>query len=211
MTRIAFLPLLLALALESAPQDRLGIGFAMVEVSAGVRLDLFDSASATESVATIEIVERNGDLVIAPASDWLRPETLWLDYSLFVFRVVTVSGDAYEVVVNEGRGGRSGSCPQRAVEFRPRASTFLVEDVTGLNRLSPATDPLRATPALNAETIPYAAEADGWDCLAVAEVRGAWVRVKLSDLCTHGGAEPVDGWVRWRDGDRLLIGYGLTC
>lgn len=204
----------LALCIGARPPDRLGIGIATVDVAQGTRIDLFDGPDSQTPVATVEIEEDAARLTFIlslSSPDWLRPETLWLDYSLFAFRVVAATDDAYEVVVDGETGRTLWIRRQPAVEYKPWAR-YLVENVTGLSRLSPASNPLRAFPDAAAPVVPYSgSEAKGWDCLAVAEVRGEWARVRLSDLCAFGGAEPVDGWVRWRDGDDLLIGYGLTC
>lgn len=212
------LPLLLlsasALLLGTQPPDRLGLGIATVEVTDGTRLDLFETPDSSTPLATVEIEEDAANLtfVLSPASpDWLRPETLWLDYSLFAFRVVTATDAAYEVVVNQETGRTLWLRRQSSVEFKPW-KRYLVENVTGFSRIAPESNPLRALPNDAAIVIPYSgSEEHGWECLAVAEVEGDWVRVRLSDLCAYGDAKPVDGWLRWRVGDELLIGYGLTC
>ena len=211
--RLALLPLALALLAGSHAPDPLGLGFVTVTPNDGVRLDLFDAPGGAVPAATvaIESTPTSFALVVRPAQAVeVRPAVLWPDYSLFAFRVVALADGAYEVVVDEETGRTLWLRAQPTVVYKPWEQ-YLVEDVTGFSRLDPAA-PLRATPRADAPAVPYdAPEEHGWDCLAVAEVQGEWVRVRLSDLCAFGDTAPVDGWLQWRDGDRLLIGYGLTC
>ena len=215
MSSLLLLPALaLLLGATEAPPEVVGLGIASVSVETGVRLDLFAEPDATDPVLTVELVEDPSILSIVLASEapeWFRPETLWLDYSLFTFRVVSATDAALEVVVDAEGGRTLWLRRQPAVEFKPWVQ-FLVEDVTGFSRVDPASNPLRVSPDPSASIIPYSgSEYHGWECLAVAEVRGEWARVRLSDLCAFGDTEPVDGWVRWRDQNELLIGYGMTC
>ena len=216
MTRSLLLLPALALLLSSvhASPEVIGLGIASVSVESGVRLDLLAEPDATAPFLTVELVEDPSVQSIALASEapeWFRPETLWLDYSLFTFRVVGETEAALEVVVDAESGRTLWLRRQSGVVFKPWAQ-FLVEDVTGFSRVDPASNPLRESPDPSASVIPYSgSEYHGWECLAVAEVRGEWARVRLSDLCAFGDTEPVNGWVRWRDEDELLIGYGMTC
>ena len=186
----------------------------MVTVEPGVRLDLLTDPEAARPVLTVELVEDPTvqSIALAPGvPDWFRPETLWLDYSLFTFRVVGETESALEVVVDADTGRTLWLRRQPGVVFKSW-SRFLTEDVTGFSRLDPASNPLRMSPDPSAPVVPYSgSEEQGWECLAVAEVRGPWARVRRSDLCAFGDAEPVDGWVRWRDENELLISYGMTC
>lgn len=212
LLRLPALALLLGAA-QPAPVG-VGLGIASVSVEDGVRLDLFAEPDAAEPALTLDLVEDPSLRSIALAEEapaWFRPETFWLDSSLFTFRVVRATDAALEVVVDDESGRTLWLRRQPAVAFKPWAQ-FLVEDVTGFSRLDPASNPLRASPRSSAPVIAYSgSEKHGWECLAVAEVRGPWARVRLSELCAFGETEPVDGWVRWRDENEMLIGYGMTC
>lgn len=200
----------LLLAVAAPPTDRLGTGIATVEVADGVRLDFFAAPGNRLPVATVHLREDAAaqTLVLDPPNA-LRPITLWLDYALLAFRVHTVAADAFEVVVDEATGQTRWLRAQPGLVYKPWAQ-YLVENVTAFDRLDAATNPLRAAPDPHAAPLPYEAPGDR-DCFAATEVRGEWVRVTYAELCMPDDAPPLDGWVRWRDADALLIGYGLAC
>lgn len=212
MRHLLALPALVVL-LSAAPPERLGVGIAVVDVVPGVRFGLFEAPGDAVPVATVDIVadEANHTVALGPsAPDWLHPETLWLDYSVFTFRVVRVTDEAMEVVVDTQAGRTLWLRPQPGIEFKPW-TRYLVENVTALERLDPASNPLRAGPDASAPSVPV--EPGETDCFAAVEVRGEWARVETSDLCSGDpNVVPVEGaWVRWQDGTRLLIGYGTSC
>lgn len=192
--------------------ERLGVGIATVSVEPGVRIALFETPGATEPLEHVGFVWDAPHSTIRLSEEspvWLRPDLFSPDYFLFTVRVLTVTDTALEVVVDVESGRTLWMRTHPAVVYKPWAQ-YLVEDVTGFDRLNAETNPLRASPGPDAPGIPYASQ-DGWDCLAVAEVRGDWLRVRRSDLCYSEDVPPVDGWIRWRDGETLLISYGLIC
>ena len=208
--RLAPLVLLAAL-LAGAPPPTLGLGFATVAVDDGLRLDLFDApGGAAPPAASVGVVLSSpAALVVRPGgAARVEPAEWWPDFGLLAFRVVAVADGAVEVVVDEASGRTLWLRDGPAVTYKPWAR-YLVEDVTGFDRLDPARNPVRAEPHPGAPVV--AGGAEPWGCVAAAEVRGEWVRTRRSDLCPPDAAGAPDGWVRWRDGDRLLIAYGLTC
>lgn len=202
----------LLLGYDTLPPERVGLGIASIHVAPGVRFGLFSSPDAADPVATVDLVEDPSiqSVVLGPSTpEWLRPETLWLDYSLLAFRVLREAESALEVVVDTASGRTLWLHRQPEITFKPWAQ-YLVEDVTALYRIDPTTNPLRMTPDASAAVVPH----EGGDCFAAVEVRGEWARVQTSELCLYEGSdvEPVeDAWVRWHDGTRLLISYGLLC
>ena len=209
--RFALLPVALALLVGAHTHGPLGLGAATVALVDDARLSLFDAPGGVVPVATVEITSTpyTFEISVRPAqAAVVRPLELSPDFGLFAFRVVAVADGAYEVVVDEETGRTLWLRAHPAVTYKPWAE-YLVEEVTGFDRLD-RTTPLRTAPRADAAAVPYEPpEPYGWDCLAVAEAQGEWVRVRRSGLCYD--AEPVDGWLRWRDGDDLLISYGLTC
>lgn len=208
--------LLLAALLADArspipPGAPLGLGFATVAVDDGLRLDLFDApGGAAAPVAQVEVVlSPPAALVVRPGGAVrVEPAEWWPDFGVLAFRVVAVAEGAVRVVVDEASGRTLWLRDGPAVAFKPWAR-YLIEDVTGIDRLDPARNPVRVSPHAGAPVVTGGARP--WRCVAVAEVRGEWVRLRRSDLCPPGPAGAPDGWVRWRDGDRLLVSYGLTC
>ena len=166
-----------------------------------------EASSDTAFVLRFGAPEEGYPLIDAP--DWFEGGGALPDFNLLQFPVLEAGDRRLRVRTADGPYwvDRSG-----AVAYLPW-ETFLVERVTGLDRLDPNANPLRASPDSTAEALPFTPPSeDGWECLAIREVRGVWARVEWSALCV-GDEEmpPLDGWIRWREGDRLLIDYGLVC
>ena len=157
-----------------------------------------------------------GNRLTAPAPAWLRPESWWPNYYLFAFHALEARGDWARVVVHEETGRTLWLRTGGAVAFMPWEA-FLTERVTIVQREDAEANPVRTAPEADAKRaeLPEIIAGEDWigDCWVPAEVRGDWVRVQPSDLCRANWTEPAEplGWIRWREGDRLLITWGLIC
>ena len=79
--------------------------------------------------------------------------------------------------------------------------TFLL-DVVAVEVIDAAANPIRVKPLDQAGIL---AEAPGHPLPPLA-IRGSWMQVSTGDLADRIAPS---GWIRWRDGDRLLIRYSL--
>lgn len=144
-------------------------------------------------------------LEIATAPSWFAPETVKLDYDLLLFRALSVTRDWVEVIVNESLE-RPRSFPRTAwvtresLQFIPWAEFLL--DVYSVEPRDPATNPLRSGPDAS---FPEVAASDGRDFHVIA-VQGSWILVEDTDA--HETAA-LRGWLRWREGDTLVVLYWL--
>jgi hypothetical protein len=103
-----------------------------------------------------------------------------------------------EVVVNR-ETGQTRWVDRQAVEFFEWPD-FLLKAVA-VEALDPEANPIRSGPD---ESTPILSSAPA-DLRPVA-VRGSWLQVSTAGLADR--IVPT-GWIRWRDGDRLLVSYSL--
>ena len=165
-----------------------------------------EASSDTAFVLRFGAPEEGYPLIDAP--DWFEGGGALPDFNLLQFPVLKPGKERLQVRTADGSYWVARS---PAVVYLPWA-TFLVDRVTGFDRLDPVANPLRAAPSVAAGVVPFPPqEGEGWECLAVREVKGDWARVERSELCWREEMPPLDGWIRWREGDRLLIDYGLVC
>ena len=135
------------------------------------------------------------DIMTAPP--WFVPEVLKMDYDMLFLRAITLTKNWVEVVVNR-LTGETRWIDAQAVRFVdwPR---FLL-DMATVEMLDAAANPIRVKPLDYAGIL---AEAPGIP-LQVLAIQGSWMQVS-----TNGVADRIvpTGWIRWRDGDQLLISY----
>ena len=131
---------------------------------------------------------------ILEAPPWLVPEHLKMDYEIFHLRVLTLTPSWAEVVGNSTTGetwwvARTGGQFVAWPEFLVNASA-----VFPFGEIRIHARPLDDSPVLAATT----------SSLEPLAVRGDWLKVSISTLADR---MPPEGWLRWRDGERLLVGY----
>ena len=207
-----------AQAQRAAPE--LGLGFVVVEARTvargGEALAFFAAPDARRSAFTVRLD------TFRQASDPLVWATLvrggavqpWEEGKMLAeFGILHLPAyrEAHGRVQTEVQGKKAWLDARPGVAIVPWED-YLVRYVTGFDRIEPAKNPLRSAPDASASAVLFAPpEGHGWECLAVAEVRGEWARVRWSELCWARDLPAVDGWIQWRAGSRLLIDYGLVC
>ena len=147
---------------------------------------------------------------IASAPPWLVPEELVLDYDAFLLRIVTVSQNWLEVVVNMSEElprstPRTMWVLRNAVEFYPWAE--FLPNVAFVEPLDPQANPVRVGPDEETDRTAHA------PALRPIALQGDWLLV-FTD--SDADRVPPLGWIRWRAPDpsvtggyRLLIAYSL--
>ena len=151
-----------------------------------------ESATVTDSVTVAP--GRPGAFTSAPP--WFLPEVLDAARGRAALRVVTLAADWVEAVANRADGRRVWLRRDR-VEVVPWPDVLLASLVT---LRDPAAHPLRTRPSVEAPVL--ASTPEGWR-LRVMAVRGDWLLVSTLGLADR---IPPSGWVRWTDGERLLVG-----
>lgn len=136
--------------------------------------------------------EHNVDIAYAPP--WFMPELLKLDYDILYMRAQTLTRRWIEVVVNR-QTGETRWIDRSAVTFTDWSGFLL--DVVAVEVVDPEANPVRSGP----DTI-TAVLSTAKGPLRPLAVSGSWMQVSTSGLADR--IVPT-GWIRWRDGDRLLI------
>ncbi|MCK9480137.1 MAG: hypothetical protein M0R38_00040 [Bacteroidia bacterium] len=141
-------------------------------------------------------------------TEWLKPEILWLDYSQFVFRCITVQDNWLKVIVNNENGETLWLKKNDLTTFRNWED--YLKEMFGVARLPDRKQKIRSLPTDNSEEIIY----QGRDCFQVKSMRGDWIEIFTADHCDEGYTDSKtkikSGWIRWRQGNNLLIEYFTT-
>ncbi len=135
---------------------------------------------------------------IKSAPPWFWPEVMKLDYDLLFLRAKTLTRNWIEVVVNR-ETGQTRWIDRHAVECI-HWPTFLL-NVVAVEVNDPEGNPVRVKPLDHASVL-----ADATLSLQSLAIQGSWLQVS-----TNGLADRIapTGWIRWREGDRLLISFSL--
>ncbi len=204
---------LLLVAVSTAPsepfaQDRgdapMGLGIAAPLLESGLPLYFRSGPEFDAAVADSVTFSGTGNsLDIATAPPWLVPEHLKLDYQIFLFRVVSISRHAVELLVNK-TSGKTAWVHRADVTFRSWPEFF--SEVFSVEQLDVAANPVRPRPFTYSDPLSVQPDA-GSGFLDVLQVRGDWLQVQqIGDAMDPVGPP---GWIRWRDGEQLLISWSL--
>ncbi|HLA64857.1 MAG TPA: hypothetical protein VK610_10550 [Rhodothermales bacterium] len=180
----------------------IGLGIAQVTPVPGGALRFYAEPGEgvrPEDVVPADIVTfRRGvpSVEIATAPPWLVPEHLKMDYELFHLRVLTLTPDWVEVVGN-ATTGQSIWVARMDVTFIAWPEFLL--GVAAVEVYDSEANPVRYVPHPEGGVLSSRPGA-----LPPLAVRGDWLRVATRDLADR---IPPSGWVRWRDGDFLLLTY----
>lgn len=76
--------------------------------------------------------------------------------------------------------------------------------------LSSSPQKIRTEPDERSQEIEY----HGTDCFVVKSMKGEWIEIATPAYCDEdltGSTTPIkSGWIKWRDGDKLIIEYFTT-
>ncbi len=188
-----------ALARSELP---LGLGIASVAPMPGGVLQFYNppraSQAADDAVPTESVRFAAGlpAVDIAEAPPWFEPEYVKMDYELLHLRVLTLTPDWVEVIGNS-RTGQTRWVRRADVRFASWPEHYL--GVAAVRIFDPKSNPVRERPLDDAPVLATTGES-----LPPRAVRGDWLQVSIPHLAD---GIPREGWVRWRRGDRLLLGY----
>lgn len=139
---------------------------------------------------------------------WLKPEVLWLDYSALNFRCKTKAKGWYEVIVNNQTGKTFWIKNNRLTEFLSWES--YLKNMFGIQRISNFKQAIKKSPAKNSSETKYV----GKDCFQVKSMKGEWIEIFTPHYCKDGYTDSKtkiqSGWIKWKNGNILLIHYFIT-
>ncbi|MCK4979581.1 MAG: hypothetical protein KAS62_04250, partial [Candidatus Delongbacteria bacterium] len=141
--------------------------------------------------------------------EWLKPEALSLDYSAFTFRCVEEKDNWLEVIVNN-ENGKTYWLKKTDLTIFYSWENYLKE-MFGIERIPDQPQKIRTSPNDDSEEIDY----EGQDCFVVRSMKGDWIEITTPGYCdkifTDFKTPIKTGWIRWREGNKLLINYFITC
>lgn len=137
-------------------------------------------------------------ITINYAPPWFVPVHMKMDYELLKLRLISVSHDFVEVVVNE-RTGQTAYMDRskNKLQFWPE---FLLS-VSSVEPISRENNPVRVKPLNHAGLV-----TKQYSFLKPLRIKSEWIRVELLD---DGFKSLGKGWIKWQDDGKLLIKYSL--
>ena len=211
--RLLITHIILLFATNVWGQTDLGIGLVSIKFDNRTILHFFKNTTDNEPIKTIEFFTdttinswniRN----LEKQEEWLKPESLWLDYSSFVFRCKTQTNEWYELIVNNENGQTFWLKKGELTEFLSWEN--YLNGMFEIARLSDQKQKIRTLPNDNSEEIKYS----GQDCFQIKSMKGDWIEIFTADYCDDGYTDSKtkikSGWIKWRCGNQLLSEYFLT-
>jgi hypothetical protein len=203
--------LFLIFSTDLLARTEIGIGLVEINFDDKTVLEFYEKPVSSKPAKRIEFFNDeavNGWNIrnLERQRSWLKPESLWLDYHSFVFRAIARRKNWYRVTVNNETGKSYWLRKQKVARFKTWEQ-FL----TGMFGVKRATaQKIRRAPSPNSPEIKYL----GKDCFQVKGLRGEWLEIFSAGYCdedyTNGKTPLKSGWIKWRNGNKLLIDYFIT-
>lgn len=198
--------------LDSLETD-LGLGLVSINFDDKTTLNFYSTPNDKKAIRTIQFF--NDKTInswnirdLDKHKEWLKPEILWLDYSQFVFRCLTNNDSWLNIVVNNETGETLWLKKSDLTTFK-NWENYLTE-MFGVARLPNQQQKIRVSPTDNSDEIIY----KGQDCFQVKSMKGEWIEIFTADYCdesyTDSKTKIKSGWIKWRQGNKLLIEYFTT-
>jgi len=204
---------LFCVSIYSYGQTELGIGVVAINFNDTTLLNFYLTPTNKEPEKTLEFFNdtsinswniRNLD----KQREWLRPEVLWLDYSLLFFRCKSEKNGWFQLIVNNDNG-KTYWLKKTELTNLSTWETYLKE-MFGVARLADRTQVIRKSPSDTSEEIKYTGE----DCFQVKSMQGDWIEIFSPTYCVNGYTDSKtkikSGWIKWRQGNNLLIEFFIT-
>ncbi len=193
-------------AFDAVAQTELGIGLASVKFNNETVLKFYSGPYDKEPKQTLEFF--NDEMVGTSIKDfeiheeWLRPEVLAIDYSHLIFRCKSEDRFWVEVVVNNETGETLWLRKSKTLIL----STWeeFLKDMFAISRNS--MQEIKMQPLDTAEENIYTGE----ECFQVKSMRGDWIQIFSAEHCEEDGGKLKSGWIKWKEGNTLLVDYFLT-
>jgi hypothetical protein len=190
-------------------EPELGHGIIEVNIDETKEIKVFKNKGDKEPERIPRLVNQNGDIVIEENdyTKWLQPESVWLDYSQFLFRFTKIEDDWIQVIVNNETGDKKWILKSQTLKIQTW-DKFLVDNTTAIKPLKSVD--INAEPSMESKTIRKSSEKD---CFEAIEIKGDWIKIKTNETleCNEHPQPIKTGWIKWRGDNLLAIKYYLTC
>jgi hypothetical protein len=204
--------ILLLLNTNLFSQD-IGIGIISLNFDDKTTLNFYSAPNDKVPIKTIEFfndqsINSWNIKELNKQKEWLKPEVLWLDYSQFVLRCLTVQENWLQVIVNNQTGESLWISKSDITIFRTWEN--YLQDMFAIARKPDQKQIIRILPDDNSEEIRY----QGQDCFQVKSMKGDWIEIFTADYCDESNTDSKTKiksvWIKWRQGNTLLIEYFTT-
>ena len=213
-TIVATILLSVSFSLICKAETNLGNGIVSINFDNKPIVRFYKSPNDKKAVRTIEFFDDNSVKSLniknlETQKQWLKPELLSLEYPAFNFRCKSKANGWYEVIVNNRTGKTFWIKKQRFTKFLTWEAFLKSEFV--VYRMSRYKQAIRKLPSNVSTKIKYVGE----DCFEVKSMKGEWIEIFTSDFCKSGYGENKktilkSGWIKWKNGNTLLIDYRLA-
>ncbi len=190
-------------------QTDLGLGLVSIHFDDNTTLHFYTTPNDKEPIETIQFFNdqtiNSWNIQDLELKEWLSPERLMLEDSQFVFRCITVQDNWLKVIVNTENGESLWLKKSDLTKF-VNWGDYLVE-MFSVARLPDQNQKIRSLPTDISEEINY----QGQDCFQVKSMKGDWIEIFTAEYCdesyTNSTTKLKSGWIKWREGNKLLIEY----
>ena len=204
--------LLLLLSFSLFSQTDLGIGIVSINFDSNTEMNFYQNTTDKNPSKTLRFFddpEINSWNIcdLEHQKDWLQPESLWLDYHSFNFRVVEKNADWYKVIVNNETGKIMWLENSEITDFHNWEE--YLRNMFSISRLPQTDQKILKSPISDAPEIPY----QGQDCFQVKNMKGEWIEIFTPEHCeefTDSNSKIKSGWISWRKDNELIIEYFIT-
>ncbi len=188
-------------ALSQQVEPNLGIGVVSINyvnnTDKNRNIDFFLSSESKPSTVSLEYIdeqlrEDNGEFYIKPLEYMPTPGRI-------LFRCIGETKQMYQVVLNESTKEVNWLKKETMIEFHSWLS-YLKGSQCIENYL--VSNPLRKKPRFNSDTI-----VTDNDCtkFEINRMKGEWIKVSMSYMCEQGVDELISGWIKWCNGDEIIV------
>jgi hypothetical protein len=197
-------------SISALAQTDLGIGTISINFTDKTVLSLYQKPSDKKAAHILkffddETINSTNIKNLEKEKVWLKPEVLWLDYHYFILRCKSQTKDAFEVIINNETGETLWLKKSKWTTFKTWENylkgMFMIKRVP-----TSISNDIRRKPEDNAEENIFTGE----ECFQVKSMKGNWIEIFTGESCEEDGSILDYGWIKWRDGNNLLIEYFLT-
>lgn len=201
--------ILFFVSLSVAAQADLGIGIAIIKLTGKTTLKLYTDPYDREPKQTLEFFSDENteslDLKDFESHEkWLKPEGFTMEDNQLIFRCKSEERFWIEIIVNNETGESLWLKKSKAIDLNTwdgfLKEAFMISRNDYLQEI-------RTQPNDEAKEIPF----EGDECFQVKTVRGDWIQIFTAPHCDDVGEGSLkSGWIKWKEGNKLLIDYFLT-
>jgi len=208
MKRTYVLILTLCLSLFAAAKTELGIGVIVIDFSENTVVEFYDSPELNlKPVKSIMFYDDHVNQVwkiknMETHKSWLKPEAYNPLYDLLAFRCISKKDGWIEVMVNNNTG-QTFWIKSSDITLFSDWLTFLQKGKC-ISRGKTEVQILEK-PEENAKQIEF----NGKDCFGIKSMKDEWIEITIPMEDKKGDSEEKTGWMKWKNGNDLLIKYSI--